>query len=138
MGFKARRSYQLQLPDQLVGLEVMVRGRSMGEYLVGRDLSWEKDPELSREDKAQHYRDLYDEFISDVTGWNLEDEEGIPVSISVEAFQGLDEEIMIPVVSAWVNRRIKLPDPLSDSSTSGDPSVVAQIPMETSSESQAS
>lgn len=138
MGFKAKRAYELVLPDTHAGLTVLVRGRSMGEYLQGRDLAWESDSTVTREEKAERYRALYKEFAGDVVEWNLEDDAGEPLPVSEESLLAADEELMVVVVAAWVNRRVKLPGPLGDGSTSGGPLQVESIPMAPPSESQAS
>lgn len=138
MGFKAKRAWELALPDTLKGLTVLVRGRSMGEYLQGRDLSWEDDPEIKRDEKVERYRALYKEFVADIIEWNLEDENGETLEISEQSLLDGDDILLIPVVAAWANRRVKLPSPLDGGSTSGDSLEEENIPMEPPSESQAS
>lgn len=138
MGFRAKRAYELVLPDTHAGLTVLVRGRSMGEYLQGRDLAWESDPEITREEKVERYQALYKELAADVIEWNLEDEHGVPLEISEQSLLDCDDLLLLPVVAAWVNRRVKLPAPLLETSTSGGSLQVESIPMEAPSESQAS
>jgi len=139
MGFKAKRAWELALPaDTHTGMVVLVRGRSMGEYLQGRDLSWEDDPKITRDEKVERYRALYKEFAADVIEWNLEDEHGGPLEVSEQSLLDCDDLLLLPVVAAWANRRVKLPAPLPETSTSGGPLQVESIPMEPPSESQAS
>jgi len=138
MGFKAKRAWELVLPeDTNAGMVVLVRGRSMGEYLQGRDLSWEDDPNITRDEKVERYRALYKEFAADVIEWNLEDEHGAPLEVSEQALLDQDDVLMLPAVAAWANRRVKLPDPLGGGSTSGELLQVESIPMEPRSENQA-
>lgn len=140
MGFKAKRAWELALPEgeMHAGMVVLVRGRSMGEYLQGRDLSWEDDPKITRDEKVERYRALYKEFAADVIEWNLEDEAGAPLEVSEQSLLDQDDALMLPAVAAWANRRVKLPAPLPEASTSGGPLQVESIPMEPPSESQAS
>lgn len=139
MGFKARHTYQLVLPERLTGLQVEVRGRPLGEYFQPKDIGWENDPDITADEKAERYRAFYKEFLGDVVSWNLEDDDGTTVPLTEDALLGLDEEILSPVVYAWMNRQVTLPAPLSGSSTDTDiPGEVAQIPMETLSDHQAS
>ncbi len=138
MGFKAKRAYELVLPDTHAGLTVLVRGRSMGEYLQGRDLSWESDPAITGAEKEERYRVLFKECAADIVEWNLEDEAGHPLEVSEQSLLDVDDLVLLPVVSAWANRRVKLPAPLSETSTSGQQPQVENIPMEPPSESHAS
>lgn len=138
-GFKAKRAWELILPEEThAGMVVLVRGRSMGEYLQGRDLAWESDPGVTRDEKVERYRALYKEFAADVIEWNLEDERGEPLEVSEQSLLDCDDGLMVTAVAAWVNRRVKLPAPLPGTSTSGGPLQVESIPMEPPSESQAS
>ncbi|HYS41953.1 MAG TPA: hypothetical protein VEO01_40565 [Pseudonocardiaceae bacterium] len=139
MGFRAKRAWELVLPEQThAGMVVLVRGRSVGEYLQGRDLSWEDDPKITRDEKVERYRALYKEFAADVIEWNLEDEHGTALDVSEQSLLDSDDMLLLPVVAAWANRRVKLPDPLPEPSTYGGSPQVENIPMEAPSESQAS
>lgn len=131
MGFKANGAVQLDLPAALDGLVVLVRGRTVGEWLDGAsiDLSWEDDDTITGEERTKRYRELYGEFISDVVSWNLDDPTGAPVPVTVEGLCTVDTTVATPMVAAWAFRRVKLPDPLDAGLPVGAPSVPLSIPM---------
>ncbi|MBT2508800.1 hypothetical protein J7I98_23520 [Streptomyces sp. ISL-98] len=111
-------------PD-LDGLEVHVRGKSLGEYLeiIGLTESDIDGPALVRQ---------LEEFAKGLISWNLEEEDGTPVPPTRDAVFAQDKDMMLRVATRWFERLEGAVDaPLPESSPGGEPSPVASIPMET-------
>ncbi len=112
-------------PD-LDGLEVHVRGKSLGEYLeiIGLTESDIDGPALVRQ---------LEEFAKSLISWNLEEEEdGSPVPATRDAVFALDKDMALKIATRWMERLEGVVDtPLPESSPAGEPSPVASIPMET-------
>lgn len=110
--------------DDLDGLEVHVRGKSLGEYLeiVGLTASDIDGPALVRQ---------LEEFAKSLISWNLEEEDGTPVPATRDAVFAQDKDLMLKVATKWFQRlEGGVDDPLPQSSPDGEPSPAASIPME--------
>lgn len=108
----------------LDGLEVNVRGKSLGEYLeiVGLQESDIDGPVLVRQ---------LEEFAKSLISWNMEEEDGTPVPATRDAVFAQDKDDMLKVATAWFERLEGTVDaPLPQSSPDGEPSQVASIPTE--------
>jgi hypothetical protein len=128
MGFvPKKRPIVLTFPgdEDLDGLEVHVRGKSLGEYLeiVGLTPSDIDGPALVRQ---------LEEFAKSLVSWNLEDPEtGEPVPATRDAVFAQDKDMMIKVATKWFERLEGGVDaPLPQSSPDGEQSPAASIPME--------
>lgn len=120
---------------------VLVRGRTVGEWLSGQstvDLSWETDNSLTDEDKRKRYAELYGEFVADLVSWNLEDDQGVPVPVTMAGLESVGASVGWSFVVSWVHRKVKVPDPLVNSSPSGEQLDLSRIPMEVATGSPAS
>ncbi|WP_181787208.1 hypothetical protein [Streptomyces phytophilus] len=119
--------------EELRGLEVHLRGKSLGEYLeiVGLAESEIDGPVLVRQ---------LEELAADLISWNLEEEDGTPVPATRDAVFAQDKDLMMKVAIKWFERLEGAVDaPLPDSSPSGEPSpAVSAIPMEVLSDPQPS
>lgn len=114
-------------PD-LDGLEVHVKGKTLGEYLeiVGLTESEIYGPALVRQ---------LEEFAKGLISWNLEEEDGSPVPATRDAVFALDKDMALKIATRWFERLEGVVDaPLPESSPAGEPSQVASIPTETLSE----
>lgn len=131
-GFAARRFYNLnfdEYPD-LEGLRIKTRSTTVGVMRGVIDTS--KDDRQGLDEMLQHLVDC-------VVEWNLEDEHGRPVEVSVAAVMAkVDLEYLKAIVRAWQSATIGVQPPLARRSPSGGQSPVVSIPMESLSESQAS
>ncbi len=110
--------------EELAGLEVHVRRKSLGEYLeiVGLAESDIDGPVLVRQ---------LEEFTRSLISWNLEEEDGTPVPPSRDAVFAQDKDLMLKVATRWIERLEGVVDaPLPESSPAGEPSPEASIPME--------
>lgn len=134
MGFRtARKLYQLVFEEDsdLYGLEITARSTTLGErreYLA-------KMPADGGPDVWIDYQSAF--FISHVTDWNLEDESGNPLPITVESLYSIPGNGAELVMAAYVKRTFgrQSSDDLKKESSGGDstgttPSTEASLPME--------
>lgn len=138
-----RTIYRLEVADgDHEGVIVRVKGRTLRERLLtgAYDLSWESDESLSTEEREKRYVEMAEAFCADVIDWNLENEDtGEPIPVTVEAVLEQDSEFMMPIIVAWVFRRVGRDDPLpKGDSVNGSLYPEVSMPMETSSENLAS
>lgn len=70
--------------------------------------------------------------------WNLLDQKGKPVKCDAEGLTRTDLHIVQVIVRSWINAIMGISTPLKESSTSGGSFPEESIPMELSSQSQAS
>jgi hypothetical protein len=128
MGFRKKsRVFDLTFEDteDLAGLEVQVRSKSLGEYLeiVGLKDSAIDGPVLIRQ---------LEEFAKALVSWNLEEEDGTPVPPTRDAVFAQDKDMMLTIATRWFERlEGAVEAPLPQSSPVGEPSQVASIPTET-------
>ncbi|MFF0140479.1 hypothetical protein ACFYRN_28945 [Streptomyces sp. NPDC005227] len=112
------------------GAEARVRGMAIGEYMAATGLDGGEGDNASSSMAR---------FIDRLISWNLE-VDGVPAPATPEGVQLVDQAVVRALQNAYVSTLIGVhdADPLPDSSTSGEPSLVESIPMEALSESQAS
>lgn len=120
----------------LDGLEVKVRDDmsidTYYEVLKIQDIS-EATPENSDA--------LLKVFVGQVVQWNLEEStpEGVrPVPVTLADFRRQGLKFAMQIIKGWMDTIGSVPAPLDQRSTSGEPSLVASIPVETLSGSLAS
>lgn len=132
MGFKREaKVFKLVFEGEFEGLEVRTRSVSLGRYLQMQDLI---NGDLDREGVAK----LFEAFVGIILSWNLEDEADQPVPVSVEALYDQDLDFVKAVSEAWSSAMAGVAAPLEPSSSDGEPSPEASIPMEPLPASQAS
>lgn len=132
MGYKRNpKIYHLKWEDgDYEGLEVRIRSMSMGQLIsarTGKGYNGKEDIEGSVELLADR-----------IVDWNLEDEDGQPVPATLEAIQEEDDDLILAVISRWMEAVSGVPAPLDETSNSGVTSPVASIPTEALSPSLAS
>jgi hypothetical protein len=144
VGFTPEKTiYKLVFDDpRLNGLEVRARKANMGDILYfGRaeEIAQEMaGGQLSDVEAAEKLREMYERFANIVVDWNVEDDDGEPVPISVDGFLSQEQDFLNMIIAAWMRAGTAVPVPLAQPSSDGDPSLVASIPMETLSPSLAS
>jgi hypothetical protein len=120
MGYRPkRRIYNLDFTGtDYEGLQASVRGMTVGEEL-----------EL---DEADLTGDLVVKtLVKRLVSWNVEDEQGNPVPCTFEGVCTQDGAMVLAIINALRQASSGVPDPLPQSSPSGEPSPVASaIPME--------
>lgn len=134
MGFKRNpKIYKLTWDEDTdyPGLEVQVRTLTMGQVLAMR--TGKNDDE--GKDNVQVSVELLAERID---SWNLEDEDGNPVPPTLEAMYEEDDDLILDIINRWTDAVSAVRAPLPQSSPSGEPSLVASVPMEALSPSLAS
>jgi hypothetical protein len=127
MGYQPKRKiYKLDFTGtDYEGLEASVRGMTVGE-------------ELELDGKEMNSELLVKTLVERLDSWNVEDETGAPVPTTFEGVCTQDSAMVLAIISAVRTANSGVPDPLPQTSPSGEPSEVASIPMEPLSESLAS
>lgn len=112
------------------GCEVVLRKLTLGEYLdiVG----------LSSDASIANVGDQLKQMGNKLISWNLEAEDGTPIPADPGAVLDQDKDLMIAILNAWLEGISSVSAPLEPSSTGGEPSLEASIPMDVPSESLAS
>lgn len=134
MGYKRNpKIYKLIFGDDTdyAGLEVQVRTINLGQLLEARTGT---SSDTSKDVLQANVELLAERIVS----WNLEDEDGTPVPPTFEAMLAEDDDLIIAIINRWQAAVSGVPDPLPESSPSGEPSLVESIPTEALSPSLAS
>lgn len=108
------------------GAEVRVSSMSFGRLLSLGD-----QPDRLRQGAGlASVRELVELFVARVSSWNLEDDLGAPLPITVEAFLDLDFPFAAKLIKMWLDGMTKVDDDLGKGSTSGPRSAPPNFPME--------
>ncbi len=135
MGYKAKlKTYLVRFEEghDYHGAEARLRGISYAE--------WEEMTGLDGGDGDDNGAKSVQRFADHLISWNIEDEHGKPVPITLAAAKSLDHNLVAAFNNAWIQTLTGVhgADPLPESSLSGEPSLVESIPTEALSESLAS
>lgn len=131
MGYKAKiKNITIRFAEdhEFHGAEAVARGMSFGE--------WEEATSVEESGTAAVKR-----FVDHLVSWNLEDPDtGEPLPPTMDSVRKIDNDLASALNNAWVQSLIGVhdADPLPESSTSGEPSLVESVPMEALSPSLAS
>lgn len=121
MGFRLDRTYALRWDaGDLEGLEVDVRSTSIATFNEIKGLSVNADEARVSELLIQH-----------VKRWNLEDADGQPLPVTVEALQTQEPVLVRALAREWYLAAAGVSAPLDLGSTSSPSSAEESIPMET-------
>jgi hypothetical protein len=132
-GYKRKaKNYVLAFEDpEMDGLEVRVKSMSVGKVreFLAKSRSNEVDVGAT-----------FDDFADGLLSWNLLDDDDQPVPPTRVGIDAQDVDFIMAIVTAWMETITGVPDadPLDGRSNSGEPSLVASLPMEPLSASQAS
>lgn len=110
--------------EEYAGLEIHMRGMSMGQML---DMTEFADGGQGR--GLAMVREALGTLAAGIDSWNLETEDGQPITPSVEALRDLDMPFVLAIVRAWMRGVASVPAPLDQPSPGGVPSLEASIPM---------
>lgn len=122
MGFRLSRTYALRWDaGDLAGLEVDVKSTSIETFNEMKALRVNGDEQR-----------LVELLIEHVKRWNLEDEDGQPLPVSVESLQQQEVPVIRAIAREWYLAAAGVSAPLDLGSTDSPPSVEVSIPMETS------
>lgn len=138
-----RKTFKLSFqPDTpLDGLTTVVRGLSLGKALELQKNAADKDK--GGAEGKQAIERMVELLAEHLVEWDAEDEDGVPIPPTVEGLLSQDVDFVMSIIDAWqsaVTAATSVPesDPLPGTSTGGQPSVEASIPMDVPSESLAS
>lgn len=121
MGFRLDRTYALRWDaGDLEGLEVDMRSTSVGTLVEVKKLRASAD-----EDR------LAEILVSHIKRWNLEDEQGEPLPVSVASLMSQESVLLAAVAREWYLAAAGVSAPLDLGSTDSPPSAEESIPMET-------
>lgn len=134
-----RRVFALDFEfEELAGLEIKVKAISVGQLLdmdarvVDLDTGGGWTQGMSNE---LDY--LMEQFIGQVVEWNMEEEDGSPVPVSVEGLRTLEIPTLVQIIASWLTNSAGVSREEGKAPASGDSPEVASLPMETLSGSQA-
>lgn len=133
MGYKARKKiFKLVFDDdELEGLEVRVTSLPMRDFLeVAKAASRLESVVVPMEDDMESVTGLFERFIENVKSWNLEDEDGSMVPVSVDGLLALDLQLVLHILQSWLKAISGVSDSLGKDSTSGERYQEASLPME--------
>jgi hypothetical protein len=132
MGYRPKKKiYDLKFEDpDMDGLEVKLRGLNTGQVLQA--------DEARTEGGDDRIHGLLRMYADQLVAWNIEDEDGKPLPMTIDAVLGLDLDFNMKIIDTWRMAIAGVPAPLDSDSLSGEPSLEASIPMDVPSESLAS
>jgi hypothetical protein len=134
-GFK-RKLYTVTWPEghELHGLEVTTKGLSIGKLAglirasqeIGR--AQDTDAKIAAGDR------LLEGFASRLVSWNLEEDDGTPVPATAEGVADQDMQLMMELITGWMDAVASVDTPLPQPSPNGAttataPSLEASLPM---------
>lgn len=125
MGFKVpRRTATLQFEGAYEGAEIYCRlDASTETYLAITRM--QRDAEAAdNEDNLRLVLAFFVEHIA--TGWNLEDDDGTAIPLTIEALMQLPANLSLAIIPAWKEAATGVPAPLGEPSTNGNTSPVEQ------------
>lgn len=140
MGFAVPQAhYKLIFKDpDYEGLEVTARELSTGElweYMAAEKTA--ADITQDSKDRTAARRQLLQMLADALISWNAE-KDGKPVPTTVDGLLSLGHSFNSRVMDAWTDALIGISAPLPETSTAGEPSVEASIPMDALSSSPTS
>lgn len=147
MGFQRRRpTLTLKFSDpDYEGFEVVIRRMSIDDTFVFNDYDmreWQervRRGEMSKQDIDARMGEMWQRVADAIESWNLEDDGGNPVPVSVAAIRAEDPDFFWTLVHAWIlGMTIKVDDDTKAPSSDGKPSEELQIPTAAPSPSLAS
>lgn len=128
MGFKVKpRTYKLVFEDEeYAGAVVRATSFSTAEMLELEDLQ-----ERAQSGDSAALRSVFVRIVDRIIDWNLEDENGEDLPVSMESMYALDFHFVGQMITALGVAIAGVPAPLERRLTSGGTSLEQSIPMET-------
>lgn len=130
MGFRAKRTvYKLIFDDpDYAELEIKAASTSIGTLLdlANAAAGARAGAGLDRVDS------LVDEFVGALKSWNLENEDGVPTPLTREGLLSHEPAFVLDILLTWFDAMMTVQeaDPLAGRSTSGNQSLVVELPMD--------
>lgn len=134
MGFRKKdKIYVLKFDGELEGLEVRMHGASAGQLIELDSMEYKT---------AEALTELFLLFGSKLISWNLETEDGTPITFDRDGDETPDEakarvlkeqdiDFVFDILGAWKNAILGVSAPLGQRSTDGEQFPEESIPMET-------
>lgn len=147
MGFRPqRRTLTLKFADpDYEGFEVVIRRMTIDDSIMFNEYElreWEgrvKRGEIPKEEIDARLHEMWTRLADAIESWNLEDDGGNAVPVSVAAIRAQDPDFFWTAVRAWIlGMTIKVGEDLKAPSSNGKPLEELSIPMEPLSENLAS
>jgi hypothetical protein len=138
MGFTVKRKvFRLVFKDSdLDGLEVLARSLNTGQFLEMESAKAERaGGGKGSEGATQRMLEL---LAAELVSWNAEDENGVPIPATMDGIRAQDLDFSMKIIDAWTDAIAGVPAPLPPTSSDGQPSLEASIPMAVPSASPAS
>jgi hypothetical protein len=134
MGYKPKRTlYKLDFSaTEYAGLEITTRSVSVEGLLAIAAAADEIDEVSPAKGKVL---DLLGRFARVIVSWNVEDDDGQPVPVTVEALLDQDFGFLMTMITMWISSVSQAPPPLPGPSPSGATSAEASLALATSSQS---
>lgn len=137
MGYR-RKVYRLVFDDeQHEGLEVRARGisidRAVKMLALGASLSGAAGILADTEEGAAQRERLYEGLAAVLLEWNVEEDDGTPVPVTVDGIRTVDWDIVMAIFEAWSTAVMGVGRPLPPSSTGGgtsDEQALSTLPVE--------
>lgn len=138
MGFKVQRKvYKLVFKDpDYEGLEVTARELSSGE--LWEFIAAEKAGHAGGDGALEGRRRTMQMLADALVAWNAETEEGEPIPPNLDGLLSQGPGFAARVMDAWTDALVGISAPLPVTSSGGQPSLEASIPMDVPSSSLAS
>lgn len=138
MGFVVERTvYKLVFEDPAyAGLEVSAYELSTGE--LWEFMARENTGKGGGPEAAAARRRVVEIFADALVSWNAEDKDGNPIPMTADGVLSLGHRFNVRVMDAWTDALVGISAPLPQTSSDGQPSLEASIPMDVPSESLAS
>lgn len=133
-GFTVPRSvFKLRFDgDQYDGMVVKVRAMSIAEMI---EMAEDFDGDLLFNGEltptmASNTDRLFEWFLTFATEWNLEEEGGAPVPLTIVGLNGQELPFALTIITTWLAGCAGVGKDLKEGLTSGQPSPEASLPME--------
>lgn len=130
------RPVQALLFEKYPGLEVRCKSGSVGQYLAVHAVAQAAPNEINPGDAAgmNAILKLAESFAHVLLSWNLTeqtgDDEPVPVPATLEGLTTMHYPLMRDIIEGWLSAVAGIPDPLDETSSSGDAQPAGFIPTE--------
>lgn len=120
-GYKRSKTYTLVFEDEeFEGLEVKVAQLSVGDMIKLRGLVAALQEAKTDLELMDATLPLFELMGRNIKSWNLLDDDDQPVKPSAEAFNNLDLDFAMAIITGWQKAAVGVPAPLDGDSPSGE------------------
>ena len=130
MGYRRNRTVPLVFTGEMAEFEATAKVVSIDDWFDAAALA--RHGLVFLPENKERIDKLIGLVVDNITEWNLDDEDGDRLPVTVEAFKTQDKWFQATVIDAWIDQMVQVKDPLDRPSSSG-PSAegtdLAEIPM---------